>query len=176
MRWATVIGQCALLVGRPYGTKRETASTHPPRLLRFSPRGLFAAAAFLAFTVVPGQPKAAASMPVVVTANPGTFVVAETALAIPRARANTADELTEDFSVTPLVSPAVREFVTSDDDSDRASLLGRIVVPLLLLLLVERELLALGGRSERDAFRTYTLPLIACFAILVLAKLRGYME
>jgi hypothetical protein len=91
-----------------------------------------------------------------------------------RPNARVVDTSAEDFAVSPLVSPEVRKFVRSEDDLKRSSLLGRVVVPLVLLLLIEAELLAAGGRAEARLIRAFSLPLIALFAMLVLVRLRAY--
>jgi hypothetical protein len=84
------------------------------------------------------------------------------------------DTSAEDFAVSPLVSPEIRKFVRSEGDLKRSSLLGRVVVPLVLLLLIQAELLAAGGRAGARLTRAFALPLIALFAMLVLVRLRAY--
>lgn len=82
---------------------------------------------------------------------------------------------TADFAVTPLVSPRVRDFVESDSDFERSTLLGRIVIPLVFLLLVERELLVVGRRGEQRAFLVYRPILLACLGMLLYAQFRPYL-
>jgi hypothetical protein len=91
-----------------------------------------------------------------------------------RPSARVVDTSTEDFAVSPLVGPKVGKFVGSKNDLKRSSVLGRIVIPLVLVLLIEAELLAAGGRAEARIVRAFALPLIALFAMLVLVRLRAY--
>jgi hypothetical protein len=96
----------------------------------------------------------------------------------PRARASGSvvqDTSTADFAVTPLITPKVRKFVESDGDFKRSLPLGRIIVPLVLLLLIERELLAAGRRPEARTLLAFALPLISLLAMLVLVRLRAYV-
>jgi hypothetical protein len=86
-----------------------------------------------------------------------------------------ASSRTADFAVTPLVSPRVRDFVESDSDFERSTLLGRIVIPLVFLLLVERELLVIWGRGEQRSFLVYRPILLACLGILLYAQVRPYL-
>jgi len=83
---------------------------------------------------------------------------------------------TADFVVTPLVNPNTREFVASRSDFSRSFLLARIVIPLLLVLLIERELLIAGGRMGARAFLAYGLPLMAISALLAYARIRTYVD
>jgi hypothetical protein len=89
-------------------------------------------------------------------------------------KAPVADPATEDFAVSPLVNPKVRKFVRSKDDLKRSSVLGRVVVPLVLLLLIGAELLAAGSWATARPVRGFALPLIALFAVLVIVRLRAY--
>jgi hypothetical protein len=85
------------------------------------------------------------------------------------------DDVTADSAVTPLVTPRVHEFVESKSDFRRSSLLAAIIVPLLVVLLVERELLVARGRAGGRAILAYGLVLIAGFAMLVLVRLREFL-
>jgi hypothetical protein len=80
-----------------------------------------------------------------------------------------------DFAVSPLVSPRVRTFIVSKSDFARSSLLGRIVVPLVLLVLIGRELLAAADRRSARTFLAYGLPLISLVAMLVFVRFRAYL-
>jgi hypothetical protein len=86
-----------------------------------------------------------------------------------------SDEVTADSAITPLVTPRVHEFVESKSDFRRSSLLAAIVVPLLIVLFVERELLVARGRSGGRVIMAYGLVLLAGFAMLVLVRLREYL-
>ena len=114
------------------------------------------------------------SAPPTQAARASTFSAAQGPSPQPGVDKEAADE-SGDFAVTPLVGQAAREFVESGAEADRSSHLARIVVPLVLILLIERELLASLSRPEERAFRFYGLPLIACFAMIVVAQLRQYI-
>ena len=86
-----------------------------------------------------------------------------------------AHDPTADFAVTPLVGSRVREFIESRSDFDRSLLLGRIIIPLVLVLLIERELFAAAGRPGARAFFAYGVPLASCLALLILVRLRRYL-
>ena len=136
--------------------------------------GLIAVTVSLVLAIPSVQAGAAASAPPTHAARASIFSAAQGPSPQPGVDKKTADE-SGDFAVTPLVGPAVREFVESGAEADRSSRLARIVVPLVLILLIERELLASLGRPEARAFRFYGLPLIACFAMIVVAQLRQYI-
>jgi hypothetical protein len=85
------------------------------------------------------------------------------------------DDATADFAVAPLVTPPVHEFVESKSDFRRSSLLAFIIVPLLVVLLVERELFVARGRAGARVILAYGLVLVAGFAMLVLVRLREYL-
>jgi len=85
------------------------------------------------------------------------------------------EEATADFAITPLVTPRIREFVESSSDFERSSLLGRILTPLLVLLLVEREILAAAGRPGGRVFVACGLALVTAFLMLVLVRIREYL-
>jgi hypothetical protein len=78
------------------------------------------------------------------------------------------------YPAIPLVVPKVRSFILSESDLRRSTRLGWIIVPLLLALLIEAELLAVAGRPEARTIRAFAWPLIAVFAMLVLVRLRAY--
>jgi hypothetical protein len=80
-----------------------------------------------------------------------------------------------DFGLTPLVSNAVRGYVESKSDLDRSTLIGLIIVPLVLVILLARELLIAGGRTETRTLAAYAVPLIACFVILIYVRLKAYV-
>jgi hypothetical protein len=147
-----------VLLGVDAGTVSfQIGSTRDINLSRFT---LVAAIATSAFLALPGASQAKSDRP------------SASAVASSRHVEVAAD--TADSAVTPLVSPRVREFVASRTDFARSALLGRIVVPLLLILLAERELLMAGGRTEERIFLAYGLPLIAAFVVLALARVRAY--
>jgi hypothetical protein len=81
-----------------------------------------------------------------------------------------------DSAVTPAVSPVTRDFIGSRSDFSRSIVVGRVVIPLLLILLAEAELLSVGGRTGGRVFLAYGLPLIAVFALLASAPIRSYIE
>ena len=101
---------------------------------------------------------------------------------------------TANFAVTPTVGPAAREFVRSRSDVSRSIVVGRIVIPLMLILLAGGELLSVAGRSRdrrarwaptrpggaisRTEGRTvvaFGLPMLAVFAVLAYARVRNYI-
>lgn len=82
---------------------------------------------------------------------------------------------TANFAVTPAVDPAAREFVQSRSDVSRSVEIARIVIPLMLILLVEGELLSVAGRTEGRSFIAFGLPMLAVFAVLAYARLREYI-
>jgi hypothetical protein len=124
----------------------------------------FAGAAVVAFLLV--------ALPVVANAD----ARAVSALAGTSAKtAMSVSETTGDFAVTPLVSPRVREFVASDSDFERSSILGPIITPLVIVLLVAQQLLAVAGRPNARAVIAYALPLLASFVMLVLVRIREYI-
>jgi len=94
----------------------------------------------------------------------------------PAAVIQRSSDSTADFVVTPLVNPNTREFIASRSDFSRSFLLARIVIPLLLVLLIERELLIAGGRMGARAFLAYGLPLMAISALLAYARIRTYVD
>jgi len=83
---------------------------------------------------------------------------------------------TADFAVTPAASPLARDFVRSRSDFSRAVVVGGIVIPLMLILLAEGELLSVGGRTQGRVLVAYGFPLLAMFALLAYARIRTYMD
>jgi hypothetical protein len=153
---------------------------HPPRPHRSNLRcSLGAVTAAIAFVVLPCAASQAKNPRLDLSARKATASgsLVTTGAGQPLLRRSPAppSESTADFAVTPLVSTSVREFVQSDSDLKRSSLLGRIVIPLVLLLLVERELLAVGGRPQARTLLAYGLPLISWLAMLVLVRLHAYV-
>lgn len=82
---------------------------------------------------------------------------------------------TANFAVTPIVGPDAREFVRSRSDVSRSIVVGRIVIPLMLILLAEGELLGVAGRTEGRTVVAFGLPMIAVFAVLAYARIRHYI-
>ena len=82
---------------------------------------------------------------------------------------------TADFAVTSTVTPAAREFVRSRSDVSRSIVVGRIVIPLMLILLAEGELLSVAGRTEGRTVVAFGLPMLAVFAVLAYARIRNYI-
>jgi hypothetical protein len=82
---------------------------------------------------------------------------------------------TTNFAVAPTVSPAAREFVQSRSDVSRSVGVGRIVIPVMLILLAEGEMLSVAGRREGLTFVAFGLPMLAVFAVLAYARIRGYI-
>lgn len=82
--------------------------------------------------------------------------------------------LAREFSVSPLVNSTARRFVASKEDLARSDTLGRVVVPLVVLLLIEAELLTAGGRPGGRMVRAFAVPLLALFLILVLVRFHAY--
>ena len=80
------------------------------------------------------------------------------------------------YPVTPLVVRRVRSFVLSKSDLDRSTVLAWIVVPLVLAILIEAELLAVAGRPAARTLRAFGWSLVAVFAMLVIVRLRAYAE
>ena len=78
------------------------------------------------------------------------------------------------FAVSPLVNARVRKFVARSNDLRRSAVLGRVVVPLVVLLLIEAELLAAAGRSQGRALRAFAVPLITLFVMLAVVRIRAY--
>ena len=76
--------------------------------------------------------------------------------------------------MTPLVTRKVRSFVLAKSDLDRSTSLAWIVVPLVLGILVEAELLAVAGRPAARTLRVFGWSLVAVFAMLVIVRLRAY--
>jgi hypothetical protein len=82
---------------------------------------------------------------------------------------------TANFAVTPAVNPAARKFVRSRSDVSRSLGLAPIVIPLILALLVEGELLSVGGRAEGRVLVAFGVPMFALFAVLVYARVQDYI-
>jgi hypothetical protein len=82
---------------------------------------------------------------------------------------------TANFAVTPTVGPATREFVRSRSDVSRSIVVGRIVIPLMLILLAEGELLSVAGRAEGRKVVAFGLPMLAVFAVLAYARIQDYI-
>lgn len=80
------------------------------------------------------------------------------------------------YPVTPLVARRVRSFVLAKSDLDRSTSLAWVVVPLVLAILVEAELLAVAGRPAARTLRVFGWSLVAVFAMLVIVRLRAYAE
>jgi hypothetical protein len=83
---------------------------------------------------------------------------------------------TTNFAVTPIVGPDAREFVRSRSDVSRSIVVGRIVIPLMLILLAEGELLSVAGRTEGRTVVAFGLPMLALFAVLAYARIRHYID
>ena len=149
------------------------------RFFRYSLGGLIAAIAIAAFSYASSQETGAEVDPSSATLSVRVRLAAEPSL--PGARSQVRGSVAPvdsraDFAVTPLVNPRVRRFVESENDFERSALLAVIIVPLVLILLIERELLATGSRPEARTFFAYGFPLIACFAMLVFVRLREYLQ
>jgi hypothetical protein len=84
------------------------------------------------------------------------------------------DKTAAELAVSPLVNAKIRAFVRSRHDATRSAVLARVVVPLVLLLLVETELVAAGGRAEARLLRAFVVPLIALFVIMAVVRFRAY--
>jgi hypothetical protein len=82
---------------------------------------------------------------------------------------------TANFAVTPTIGPASREFLRSRSDVSRSILVGRIVIPLMLILLAEGELLSVGGRTEGRTIVAFGMPMLAVFAVLAYGRIRNYI-
>jgi hypothetical protein len=65
-----------------------------------------------------------------------------------------ADDAATDLGITPLVPVKVRRFVESTPDLSRSSRVGWIVVPLMLILLSAREILAAAGCCSHSGCRS----------------------
>jgi hypothetical protein len=150
------------------------ARTLASQALRLVPRRMFAAAAAaLALVALPAA--GAAARPQI--DQPGTASRSASALlssggrSLSRSAVNAANTT---YPVSPLVGRRVQRFVLSRSDFSRSTLLGWIVVPLVLAVLIEAELLAVAGRWEARKLRAFGWPLIAVFAMLVLVRLRAY--
>jgi hypothetical protein len=139
----------------------RTGGTRDAHLLR---RGVMVAIASVTFLVLSWASSSHAG-----GVSPSAAAVA------PREHRALAATSTADSAVTPAVSPATRDFIGSRSDFSRTIVVGRVVIPLLLVLLAEAELLRVGGRTGGRAFLAYGLPLIANFALLAYARIRGYI-
>lgn len=74
----------------------------------------------------------------------------------------------------PLVVEKARSFFRSRADLDSSTTLAVVLVPLVLLLLIEREVLALAGRREERSFLVFALSVLVLLVIVMLVRLRAY--
>jgi hypothetical protein len=87
-----------------------------------------------------------------------------------------ADDAATDLGITPLVPVKVRRFVESTPDLSRSSRVGWIVVPLMLILLSAREILAAAGRPGARLLLAFGVPLVVCFVVLVIVRIGAYRQ
>jgi hypothetical protein len=87
-----------------------------------------------------------------------------------------ADDAATDLGITPLVPVKVRRFVESTPDLGRSSRVGWIVVPLMLILLSAREILAAVGRPGARMLLAFGVPLVVCFVVLVIVRIEAYRQ
>jgi hypothetical protein len=87
-----------------------------------------------------------------------------------------ANDAATDLGITPLVPAKVRRFVESTPDLSRTSRVGWIVVPLMLILLSAREILAAAGRPGARILLAFGVPLVVCFVVLVIVRIEAYRQ
>ena len=74
----------------------------------------------------------------------------------------------------PLVNRSIASFVKSHTDRARSTLLAAVLVPFVLVLLIEREILAAAGRSEQRLFLAFALALLLLVVLVATLRLRSY--
>lgn len=74
----------------------------------------------------------------------------------------------------PLVNRSITSFVNSKTDRSRSTFLAAVLVPLVLLLLIEREILVAAGRSEQRLFLAFALSLLLLLVLVASLRLRSY--
>jgi hypothetical protein len=72
--------------------------------------------------------------------------------------------------MTTFVTDLTREFVASGSDFDRSAAAGGVAVIVLIVLLIERELIASDGRREPRALTAFSIPFLAMFVVLIVVR------
>jgi membrane protease YdiL (CAAX protease family) len=80
------------------------------------------------------------------------------------------------INLNTFVTHLTEEFVASDSDFSRSATTGAVIVGLLILILVERELLASAGRRDTRGLTAFAVPLFLILTTLILVRLNVLLD